>query len=512
MQDPKKRVRALISSSVGETDDTRLLALLGEAIDVAGDDADIEGVRLAISAAETATLRDLQPASVATLRYFIGCGWSILRHVAMRAGEDIWNWESEEQEQELLNLRRALSSPGFSDLAAMRRCQTLTNLGNVLSNVGRFVEALECYARALEIEPAFGMALGNQGQCLMGYAKTLYDPGHRCVFSARAAVVLQKSLRAPLENPAAGAAFSALLDTAKRQHDGHCAEPGHLDSFSLGSSEEERAFRRWSLLERLFLNPLNDLGAFSIAARDVLHLPKMVVNTEIGTAFHGFYNQLKQEYAAARWLLFDGGQESSGHFSDRDLNLLDTLDGTEFGFRLEKTKLALRSAYSILDKIAVFVRYYFDLPNDLRRCGFRTVWFKNSRSQNGLHDALIGRQNWPLRGLFWTSKDLDERGNKDLHAALEPDAQRIALIRNQLEHGYLKTREPLSTSTPAPPPDSIALAVAPTELAAKALRVVKVTRAALIYLPLAVHQEERERPAPDANKTPAGMLYPVTER
>ena len=46
-----------------------------------------------------------------------------------------------------------------------------------------------------------------------------------------------------------------------------------LDGALLGRSKRERAYRRWSLSERLFLNPINDLGPVSIAARDTLVLP-----------------------------------------------------------------------------------------------------------------------------------------------------------------------------------------------------------------------------------------------
>jgi hypothetical protein len=53
-----------------------------------------------------------------------------------------------------------------------------------------------------------------------------------------------------------------------------------LDGRSMGASKEEIAYRRWCLEKRLFLNPLNDLGTYAIAGRDVLMLPSFV--TPIG--------------------------------------------------------------------------------------------------------------------------------------------------------------------------------------------------------------------------------------
>lgn len=60
------------------------------------------------------------------------------------------------------------------------------------------------------------------------------------------------------------------------------------------------------------------------------------------TAFHGFYNQLKQEYAAARWPYYEATELAVPGFVDRKLNLLDTLDRSVFGVQLEKVKLAMR--------------------------------------------------------------------------------------------------------------------------------------------------------------------------
>src|SRR5690606_35055366 len=52
-----------------------------------------------------------------------------------------------------------------------------------------------------------------------------------------------------------------------------CVENVSLNEHSLGRSKMERQYRAWALDNGLFLSPLNDLGAYPIAAHDVLHLP-----------------------------------------------------------------------------------------------------------------------------------------------------------------------------------------------------------------------------------------------
>jgi hypothetical protein len=95
-----------------------------------------------------------------------------------RAG---WSWHDEHREAELLSLRKAIRDLGFNDLPAMRRAQILTNLGNGFNHLGRTVEALEIYDRALLEVPTFGMALGNRGLARESLAIRLFDAQHRAI-------------------------------------------------------------------------------------------------------------------------------------------------------------------------------------------------------------------------------------------------------------------------------------------------------------------------------------------
>jgi hypothetical protein len=192
--------------------------------------------------------------------------------------------------------------------------------------------------------------------------------------------------------------------------------------------------------------------------------------------------------------LFDGLEARERHFADRDLVLLDTLDNTALDFAVEKLKLAFRSAYSLLDKVAVFLASYFNLSTPMEKVNFRTVWYRGGKQKDGLLPEFKNRANWPLRGLFWLAKDLHQ-GDAEFHAAIEPDAAAVALLRNRLEHQYVKvTERPRVQPVPSleePPPDPLAYRVERSHLETKALRMMKVARSALIYLSLTLHEEER---------------------
>jgi hypothetical protein len=191
----------------------------------------------------------------------------------------------------------------------------------------------------------------------------------------------------------------------------YLAEDTNIADYPLGTSEEEAAYRRWCRQGRLFLSPLNDLGPHAIAARDVLMLPPVVTHFGKGPtmpALQGKYNQLKQEFVSARYLYYEGTTSEAIHFSDKDVRLYDTLDSPAYSLAVEKTKIPFRMACSILDKISYFLKHYLDLSISDRDASFRKVWYRDRKRRNGLEPVAAGPRNWPLRGLFWLSKDLRE--------------------------------------------------------------------------------------------------------
>ena len=56
-----------------------------------------------------------------------------------------------------------MASDGFEGLGLIERAQALNNLGNILNHIGRFVEAIEAWDRALALVPNMAMANGNRG-------------------------------------------------------------------------------------------------------------------------------------------------------------------------------------------------------------------------------------------------------------------------------------------------------------------------------------------------------------
>jgi tetratricopeptide (TPR) repeat protein len=486
--DPAALIAAMIQrTSLADVPAQQALDDLGLWIDAAGDVDHRQGLQHALTLVATVRIA-CPPALVPVLDYYEGNVWSCLRRLNHREGQDPWDWRQPELVQEVICFRRALKDG--ARLPLERQLPVLTNLGNIMSHLGRHVEAIAYYDRAMTLYPKYSMTLGNRGQAFTYYSQYHYDRGHKYVFLGRARDDFTEALKYRAE-PGAHDGFRArLAEFDRRKLTSHLAD-FDLVNHSLGRDEAEKTFRQWALQKRLFLNPLNDLGPYAIASRDVLQLPTIVTGINQGTTFHGFFNQLKQEYASARWFYYEavtvqGTQAEIDDIADRELMLVDAQDCARLGLQLEKLKIAFRVAYSLLDKIAFFLNAYLDLGLDLTRVNFRSVWFQGANPKGQQLHPKLPKENLPLRGLYWLSRDFVD-SNPGFASALEPDAQAIATVRNHLEHRFLRISE---MGTQQIWKEDIGYDLSPETLRDRTLQLLRSTRAALIYLVLGINAYE----------------------
>ena len=481
----KYKLLTEINNLKGLTTDAAL-EHIGLLIDLSLDLRQTDGLNHAIKLSKELQKRRLTAGQLATSHYFLGNSWANLRAL-LRSGNDLWEWEQKEMENEISHLRRALHKDEISELPVERSCQILTNLGNLMDIVGRFIEAIEYWDKALAKLPSFAMARGNRGIGLAHYAHALYDKGHALIFLKYSYADLKTALLSELHEDARKDFDKYRMRIESKYTKEVLDKDFNMNSFSLGASEQESRYRRWCLENGLFLNPLNDLGPHPIAARDILTTPSIVVDIGEGPYYQGYFNQMKQEFVSARHQYYEGISAEQSHFSDRGVLLYNTLDYPVYSLAVEKVKSAFRTSYSLFDKIAYFLNHYLDRSIPERDVSFRGLWYRSQRKNKVLRSDFQQRQNWPLRGLFWLSKDLFE-DKPFFKKSIEPDAKALREIRNHLEHKYLKIHEDAWQGTPK---DTLAFSIHRNEFETKTFKILRMTRAALMYLSLAIHFEEQ---------------------
>lgn len=464
--------------------------IVGTLIDTGFDRHDPSGVEKGIRIAENQQTESYEDFWLAALYYYIANGWASLQRLRNPTGPDIrFELESEEIEKEIMYLRKALL---LAEKARNRNllAQILTNLGNAMNHVGRFVEAVYYWQRAISIVPGFGMAVGNLGFGLAHYARVLYDEGHRFIFCKFAYKYL---LEGAISKEVYKQAKKSFLETAKVLADRY----GHenliadvdLTSFSLGRSKHEKDYRGWCIRKSLFINPLNDFVHANIVSNDSFSLPNITDGLDDPPLYHTIYNQLKQEYATARFLLFEGSKEGTPHFSDKGNLQVDTLDYAVYSFNTEKIKIAFRLCYSLFDKIAYLLNDYLDVGLQPNEVNFRRVWYeKGNKKPAQLHPKLMESQNWALRGLYWLSKDLIIKEG-DFSSAILPESSQLVSLRNFIEH---KSFMVVDMGTKELIHDGLTFKITRDDLIEKTLALMKMGRAAMMYLSFAIHIEEQK--------------------
>lgn len=486
---------------ISHSPNIEVLNRIASLVDQANDHNDLALVDEADRLADYVESCSPQETEQALLDYFRANAWACRYQQRPSYHEKAWDFEQPEIQQQIFFLRRAANSSGFVGLDSVRKCQILTNLGNQLDTIGRFIESQKHWSDALAIDSNFWMASGNQGRALMQYANALYDQGQQCVFAMHAHDKIVKAVKSINKFPNLGDSqlkptFIKYADQiAKNYNIPHISKKYNPGEWSMGSNSIECSYRQWCLKHILFLNPMNDIEAAPIAAYDVLMLPSFTTKFDESPIIIGMFNELKQSFVSARWILWESIAMQSTHYSDRDVLLYNTLDYPIYGLSIEKTKIAFRMAYSIFDKIAFFLNHYLALGIKPDKVAFRTIWrIKSNKhpSECPIHDNFTNSENWPFRGLFWLSKDLFDKDMKD---STEPDASAMADLRNHLEHKYVKVHQSKLPPAPISHPlhDSLAYSISRFELEKRTQRLMRLVREALIYLSLGVHQEERKR-------------------
>lgn len=286
--------RSIKYSNLKPLSNPEAIAIIGVLVDLSEDLKRKDGleaaVRMGLWLLET---RDLSGAQKSKVHYCIGNS-----HYAYWGMEYDFKviGDSERIESAIYHYRKALTEESIDTLHTFHICQLYTNLANTLSVTGRGIEAIEYWEKVISIDPSFSMAWGNLGQGLHRfgywytdtvYSNVIHSYAYNCLLlgdyttKQKPASEIWKELAEDIRGKFSNKPVSISLETGNS---------------TLGSTSTEIAYRQWCLKNRLFLNPLNDIGEIPVGACDPILCSIETQSPTRKVSCQGLFNQLKQEY------------------------------------------------------------------------------------------------------------------------------------------------------------------------------------------------------------------------
>ena len=314
--------------------------------------------------------------------------------------------------------------------------KALTDCGNSYDMVGRYCDALKHYDRALQIDPTFGMALGNRGMTLLRMASLVGE--HQSCVLHKAATTLDAAIH-NRESVLRNGGQSAL-DTFERQRGliSGSADPMRnvwSPEIKLGDPHLD-----WCLQNDLFLHSSPGCIKDSTEILDpiswkTIKVARVNLNVSYVNELIDGWNTIKEDYIVARYL---GWLATAADSPIRDqargvssrVWFVDTATYGLWDVRTGIGKQAQKASVDVLDKIAVFVHLYFG-SGKLRRLYFRG--FANDKP-NSLVSELAHALRRPggnrgLTALIDLAGELDKDSDSQLKVSNK--------LRNAATHRFL---------------------------------------------------------------------------
>jgi hypothetical protein len=431
----------------------------------------------------------------ARIFYYLGTGYSTYSDYIIRAGKkhtdlDVMNLKR----WSMYYFRKALSLYEKSDkIYNGLDLMILTNYANALDAAGRVIEALRIYRKVLELNESFSMARGNYGRALQFLANMVNDGGHykdiHC-YAYQAVKMAISSRDQYLYGQAIDAFWKIIENYENMSIKDVVKEPIVYQEYYLGESEESD-YRNWCLENHLFLNPLNEvIDLESAFAHDPLtitkytenvhHTDSMTRNTIEPPRWFAMINQLKEEYAYARYLCYEGMEKYKDvHFADKEVKLsLASYDYSNYSIRIEQLKSAFKNLYSMLDQICFFVNDFWHLGLEERQANAYNV----CKAKNYPKDNVV------IVSLYWVLCEFYEKYG-EAEQASEKD---LSLLRNAIEHKFIKVHE-YSWSRKLKLESDSFYHISEYNLKKYTMRLLELAREALMYLVYAIGVDESKK-------------------
>ena len=259
------------------------------------------------------------------------------------------------------------------------RLKALTDCGNSFDIMGRYLDALDCYERALKLDSSFGMAAGNRGITFLNVASLMGGTNPTCCYKPPLTWISPSAIKivyyAAVGNQRSRFSSDGVPDCWSRRT--------HITvALSLPLSLATRISTVPTQSTLLHISPdciragseTLDAVTFRNISLSLAEDPVLDRANEIVDAF----NTIKQDYVVARYLVWLAAAEDSpirgqANTITRRTSFWDSLNYASWGVRPGIGIQALKVTLDTLDTIAAFVHLYLHSGRGVRDIEFRTL-------------------------------------------------------------------------------------------------------------------------------------------
>lgn len=381
------------------------------------------------------------------------------------------------------------------------------NYANLLSSIGRNTEAIADFEEAIKLDPNNPLGIGNLGVELTHYYRISGDP--KLLIEARK--LIENALEMKEEITQIGGAhvkphyeqyiewINKTLNAIKEKPKSNLSilQRARKIWHKLVTPKVHKTYSKMCDSHDLFLNfRTGNRGSIYVGdtifpytltagISDDITIPRLLRTV----------NEIKERYSIARLSLFEAlHPQYNIEPYERLTYYADTLDYAAYGLRVAKVKLALENAFNVLDKIAFFLDYYLKLGIDSSQINFSSIWTETIDGKKQMKQSIYNLKNSKLFALYDLSLDLVPEGY--LH--------HLRKNRNYSTHRYLLPHvEDLNLGTEIDGEDYHLMY---EDLTRRSIRVLKLARAAVIYLIALIDEEEGKKHSEIEKYTP--VIYP----
>jgi len=345
-----------------------------------------------------------------------------------------------------LRLAKRLYREALKELPSQKgelASQVLVNFGNCLSELGRFIEAIEYYQAGLKADPTNGMAAGNLGIELENAARITGRYTHEYMALAHEMLTraLGDSMHLKFGSYQATQRFQAdhkYLTQFLKQHKEPVSVPG--PTRSVGKSKAKKEYVQFCIDNGLFLNAWVGDPLLSPGVTDEISYGPIVTtldDNKLVPELLRILNEIKEAFATARYVFFLSQRKNNFLNDVSGMTLyFDNLDYDVNGSYIGLCKTAYIRAFDILDKVARIINVYFNIG---KRKDYFWKLFAEKQSHGEKHaewfvarPAIAASGNYSLYALSDICIDYFEREQVDLST--------IDTRRNKIVHDYLAVR------------------------------------------------------------------------